>query len=50
MPIIKDENDKTRNYIFQKDSKTIFTTTFIIIVLALLVIGVIVSGFYFEWF
>lgn len=50
MPIIKDENDKTRNFIFQKDSKTIFTTTFIIIVLIILVIGVVISGFYFEWF
>lgn len=50
MPIIKDENDKTRNFIFQKDSKTIFTTTFIIIVLIILVIGVAISGFYFEWF
>lgn len=50
MPFIKDENEKTRNYIFQKDSKTIFTTTFVVIMLVLLVIGVIVSGLYFEWF
>ncbi len=50
MPIIKEENEKTRNFIFQKDSTTLFTTTFVVIVLIVLIIGVIVSGLYFEWF
>lgn len=50
MPFIKEEEEKTRDYIFQKDSKTMFTTTFVIIMLIILVIGVVVSGLYFEWF
>ncbi len=50
MPFIKEENEKTKNYIFQKDTKTITTTAFVAIVLIILVIGVILSGLYFQWF
>lgn len=50
MPFIKEENEKTRDYIFQKDTKTKFTTTFVIIVLVILILGVIASGLYFQWF
>lgn len=50
MSFIKDEEEKTRDYIFQKDATTKSTTLFVAIVLIVLVIGVIVSGFYFEWF
>ncbi len=50
MPIIKEENEKTEDFILQKDSKTIFTSTFVVIVLVLLVIAVIASGLYFEWY
>ena len=49
MPVVKEENDKTRNYIFQKDTKTLTTTAFVAIVLVILIIGVVVSGMYFEW-
>ncbi|MCK7591801.1 hypothetical protein M0G43_14525 [Subsaxibacter sp. CAU 1640] len=50
MPFIKEENEKTKNYIFQKDTKTLSTTTFVVIVLIVLIIGVVISGLYFEWF
>lgn len=50
MPFIKEEEQKTRNYIFQKDTKTLTTTAFVAIVLAILILGVIASGFYFKWF
>ncbi|MEZ4803406.1 MAG: hypothetical protein R2797_11595 [Gelidibacter sp.] len=50
MPFIKEENQKTRKYIFQKDTKTLTTTAFIVIVLLLLILGVIASGLYFKWF
>lgn len=50
MPFVKEENEKTRNYIFQKDTKTLSTTTFVAIVLIVLIIGVVISGLYFEWF
>jgi len=50
MKFIKEDEDKTRNYIFQKDEKTKSVATFTLIVLIVLVIGVIASGFYFKWF
>jgi len=50
MPFVKEENEKTRNYIFQKDTKTLSTTAFVAIVLIVLIIGVVISGLYFEWF
>ncbi|MGJ8592611.1 MAG: hypothetical protein ACSHXF_08690 [Aquaticitalea sp.] len=50
MPFIKEDEEKTRNYIFQKDSKTLSTTVFVVIVLFILIGGVVASGLYFEWF
>ncbi|WP_169514418.1 hypothetical protein [Gelidibacter mesophilus] len=50
MSFIKEEEEKTNDYIFQKDATTKSTTMFVAIVLVVLIIGVIISGFYFEWF
>ncbi len=50
MKFIKDEDEKTRDYILQKDKTTKNTSVFIIVVLVLLFIGVIVSGIYFIEF
>jgi hypothetical protein len=50
MKFVKDEENETRNYIFQKDSKTKGTTTFVAVTLVILVIAVIASGLYFKWF
>lgn len=50
MPFVKEDEEKTRNYIFQKDTKTLTTTAFVAIVLIILIIGVVVSGMYLEWF
>ncbi|TCK66857.1 hypothetical protein DFQ05_2142 [Winogradskyella wandonensis] len=43
MKFIKEEDEERRDYIFQKDKKTIFTTRFVIIVLAVLIIALIFS-------
>lgn len=50
MSLIKEEDEKTKDYILQKDTTTKSTTLFIAIVLIVLIIGVILSGLYFEWF
>jgi hypothetical protein len=50
MPFIKDSDSDREDYLLQDDKTTIFTGTFVIVALILLVIAVIVSGFYFEWF
>lgn len=50
MNFIKEEDEKTRDYIFQKDATTKSTTFFVAIALIILIIAVIGSGFYFEWF
>tara|TARA_R110000823_G_scaffold311718_2_gene437640 strand:+ start:48470 stop:48751 length:282 start_codon:yes stop_codon:yes gene_type:complete len=49
--IVKDsDNEKEKDYILQDNKKTRFGAGFIITVLIILIIGVIVSGLYFEWF
>jgi len=48
MKFIKDDDEKRRDYILQKDEKTKSMSAFIVIVLVLLVIGVIASGIYFA--
>lgn len=50
MPFIKEEEEKTNDYVFQKDTKTISTTIIVVIFLVILVIAVVASGLYFEWF
>ncbi len=49
--IVKDsDNKQERDYIFQDNKKTRFGAGFIIFVLIILIIAVIGSGLYFEWF
>ncbi len=48
MKFIKDENEKRRDYILQKDEKTKKMSLFIITVLSILVLAVIISGIYFS--
>ncbi len=49
--LVKDSEDKReRDYILQDNKKTRFGAGFIITVLIILIIAVIVSGLYFEWF
>ena len=50
MKFVKDEDEERRDYILQKDAKTIFGARFIIAVLIILVLAVIASGIHFEWF
>jgi len=49
--IVKDsDNKQEKDYILQDNKKTRFGAGFIITVLIILIIAVIISGFYFEWF
>lgn len=49
--IVKDsDNEKEKDYILQDNKKTRYGAGFIIIVLVILIIAVIISGLYFEWF
>ncbi|GGG58311.1 hypothetical protein [Bizionia arctica] len=50
MPIIKDEDSNTKDYLLQDDKKTRFGATFIILTLIILAIAVVASGLYFKWF
>lgn len=50
MSLIKDEDEERGDYILQKDKTTKGVSSFVIIALVILVIAVIVSGFYFKWF
>lgn len=50
MPILKDSDSERDDYLLQDDKKTVFTGTFVIVALILLIIAVVVSGFYFEWY
>ncbi|WP_170244095.1 MULTISPECIES: hypothetical protein [Bizionia] len=50
MPVVKDKDSDREDYLLQDDKKTVFTATFIIVALIVLVIAVIISGMYFDWF
>lgn len=50
MKFVKEEDEKRRDYIFQKDTGTKVVARFIIITLIILVGAVIASGIHFEWF
>ena len=50
MKFVKEEEEEREDYIFQKNKKTKVGTNFTLIVLAILIIGVIISAIYFEWF
>lgn len=50
MNFIKEEDEKRNDYILQKDKTTKRVTKFVILALAICVIGVVASGFYFKWF
>tara|TARA_R110000772_G_scaffold77314_1_gene166632 strand:- start:382 stop:540 length:159 start_codon:yes stop_codon:yes gene_type:complete len=49
--IVKDsDNNQEKDFILQDNKKTRFGAGFIITVLILLILGVIISGIYFEWY
>ena len=49
--IVKDsDNKQERDYILQDNKKTRFGAGFIITILIILIIAVVISGMYFEWF
>lgn len=50
MKFVKEDKENRRDYILQKDKKTVGISTFVIIVLIVLIVGVIASGFFFEWY
>ncbi|MGY0392845.1 hypothetical protein ACW5R3_09850 [Bizionia sp. KMM 8389] len=50
MPVLKDEDSNREDYLLQDDKKTVFTASFVIAALVILVLAVVVSGLYFEWF
>ncbi|WP_290469404.1 hypothetical protein [Lacinutrix sp. MedPE-SW] len=50
MSLIKDEDEKRNDYILQKDKTTKGVSTFVIIALIVLVVGVVASGLIFKWF
>lgn len=47
MKFVKEEEEKSRDYLLQKDAKTKGMSTFIIVILVVLVLAVIASGIYF---
>lgn len=49
MKFVKEEEENREDYIFQKNTKTKFGAGFTVAVLILLVIGVVISAYYFEW-
>ncbi|MBQ4820538.1 hypothetical protein [Aquimarina sp. MMG016] len=50
MKFVKEDDEQRRDYIFQKNTKTKLGAKFIIIVLALLIAGVVVSGMFLGYF
>ncbi|SDH89598.1 hypothetical protein [Winogradskyella thalassocola] len=50
MKFVKEEEDESRDYILQKDTKTKFGAKIIILILIVLVGAVVASGIHFKWF
>lgn len=50
MNFIKEEDEKRNDYILQKDKTTKGVTKFVILALAICIIGVVASGLYFNGF
>ncbi len=50
MKFVKDSDSKREDYIFQDNLKTRFGTGFIITILVLLIVSIIISGFYLDIF
>ena len=50
MKFVKEEDEKTRDYLFQEDNKTKIGAKIIIFILIILVGAVVASGIHFEWF
>ncbi|WGD35048.1 hypothetical protein [Olleya sp. YS] len=50
MSLIKDEDEKRRDYILQKDKTTKRTGGFVAVMLIILTSAVIISGLVFKWF
>ncbi len=49
--IVKDsDNEQERDYIFQDNKKTVFGASFIVVILVILVLAVIATAFYLDWF
>lgn len=49
--IIKDsDNEQERDYILQDNKKTIFGVRFIITTLIILIVAVVATAFYLDWF
>lgn len=46
MKFVKEEDEERRDYILQKDKKTVFGTRFITVVLIVLIIAVATTYFY----
>lgn len=48
MKFVKEEDEERRDYILQKDRKTKFTARFTGIVLAILILGLVASYYFFS--
>lgn len=45
---VKKEDDKSRNYIFQDNKKTIIGAIIIMVILAVIILGIVLSGVFLE--
>tara|TARA_R100000935_G_scaffold58576_1_gene96323 strand:- start:12451 stop:12609 length:159 start_codon:yes stop_codon:yes gene_type:complete len=49
--IVKDsDNEQERDYIFQDNKKTVFGARFIIITLIILILAVLTTAYFLDWF
>ncbi len=49
MKFVKEEDEKRKDFIFQKNTKTKFGAKFVILVLIILIAVVVASGMFFEF-